>query len=726
MQKTFALFFILSFFASIGVALPVDEIKAECGGRARLVWCQDAGDGSDAGAAGNNLRLVGFDTDDGRGERRILAKISNYTKPLLTPDGNKIIFSNRLEDKIYIVGFDGSGLKTLANGLALAVWRDALTGKDWVYAGTVINQPDSVIVNVRRFRLDKLETNEPVWSKTPVNPDNFQLSADGKQASGSFPWPSCGVAVLPDRGWTKYGDGCWPSLSPDNEGLFWIFDGAHRNLTFFRTKTGERWVVNINNVPGIDAFEVYHPRWSNHPLYMVMTGPYKMGGGDNRIRAGGREIEIYLGKFSADFRKIERWIKVTHNEYADFFPDLWLANRPLVGSAGADTKPEIKAADGVWPICFEKLVFFWQNRSRANSFVDPVDGRLILCRAEARGLARYGRNFEMKLAGGAFIADGGAGELLEKCVASGQLGIEVLITPEKPVAGAGLESTPSAIAAAPSSGGDLKDKDLRSPPGRDAQSGSAEALRPIIGYAGAGGKWNFLLGQKNARLIFQLRSARGGPDYLLDLGAIALDKPGHVIVSVSSAGVGAYLNGEKVFSADSVYGGNWRSGAVVFGNDYLPDYGVQAWGTGVGWRGSIENVAIYARWIGPEEAREKYKASVAGMAGRKNPPGLSVKATLISEPGVPAPASIAPYRRALLAGHYRIDEIIEGTCAVKDILAARWAILDGKVLKSRPDTGKGAPALRLELFSDHPELESERLIMDNDRYDLPLYFDTSD
>ncbi len=244
------------------------EVRTLAQGSARLVWCQDAGEGGDVAARGTGLRLMGFDTDDGRGERRILDALSNYAKPMLTPDGTKIIFSNRKEQAIYVVGFDGSGLARLAPGIALAVWRDAAAGTDWVYAGTAVDPPDAVfnstIINARRFRLDTPQVSEPVWSRTALNLDNFQLSADGRHAGGQFPWPTCGLAALPDRGWEKIGDGCWPSLSPDNERLLWYFDGAHRNLNFLRTQTGERWVVNINHAPGIGGYEVYHPRWSNH------------------------------------------------------------------------------------------------------------------------------------------------------------------------------------------------------------------------------------------------------------------------------------------------------------------------------------------------------------------------------------------------------------------------------------------------------------------------------
>jgi len=744
MKVIFILFLISAFSAFTGFALPIwDEIRAECGS-ARMVWCQDAGEGSDAGAQGNALRLMGFDTDDGRGERGILTNLSNYAKPMLTPDGNRIIFSNRQEQKIYAVGFAGSNLKALAPGFALAVWRDSLTGTDWVYAGTITNQADSVILNIRRLRLDKPELSEPVWSRTPLNLDNFQLSADGRYASGLFPWPACGVAMLPDREWKKYGDGCWPSLSPDNNLLLWIFDGAHRNLTFFRTKTDERWIVNINNAPGLDGFEVYHPRWSNHQLFMVMTGPYKLGEGNNRIRGGGKEVEIYLGKFTPDFRKIERWIQVTHNQSADFFPDLWiaegkaglLASAKLPGEAGpvrpsddlksgATTPPawqagclsssewvralpagkglqeKEKASFSAWPVSYEGLVFFWQNRSKANTFTDPVSGLSHVCRAEARGRARYGRHFEMDPHGGAFIAAGGAGELINACTASGQLAVEAVILPD---------------------------------------TNSAGQLFPIIGYTAESGSCNFLLGQQGRELVFRLRAAKGGADYVIPLGALPVNEPSHVIISCSSSSVAYYRNGEQVFSKDSVSGGNWTSasssrpelgakaaepqdGKIVFGNEWQKEYAVNIENDKTGWGGLLENVALYSRWIGPEEVREKYKASIEKIIGRKQLPVLSVKAKLVSMPAIPSPESIAPYRRALAVGHYRIEQVVEGTCSNQEVMVAQWVILDGqRFFPAQCRQGK-TYQLRLEPFSDHPELEGERLIMDSDRFDLPMYYD---
>jgi hypothetical protein len=56
----------------------------------KVVWVQ--GDGTDPYAAGDNLVLMGFSTEDGQGERTILAKRQSYVKPLLTPRGDRILF----------------------------------------------------------------------------------------------------------------------------------------------------------------------------------------------------------------------------------------------------------------------------------------------------------------------------------------------------------------------------------------------------------------------------------------------------------------------------------------------------------------------------------------------------------------------------------------------------------------------------------------------------------
>ena len=59
-----------------------------------MVWVTDARN-KDSFAERNQLQLVGYDSRDGKGERIICAERANYYRPLITPDGERIVFSNR-------------------------------------------------------------------------------------------------------------------------------------------------------------------------------------------------------------------------------------------------------------------------------------------------------------------------------------------------------------------------------------------------------------------------------------------------------------------------------------------------------------------------------------------------------------------------------------------------------------------------------------------------------
>lgn len=292
----------------------------------RIVWVQDMGEGRDVFAQGGNLRLMGLDTGDGKGERVILGTAGNYAKPLITSRGDRVVYTDRLRNKIYIVNWNGTDLRELLDGFGLALWQDPRNGREWIYYGTMEGKDGNEhCPAVYRTPIDNPGKGELIWNKTRVSVNSFQLSADGRMAGGQLPWPEGGVAHLPNLSMKHYAKGCWTSLtSLGNKNIFWIFDGAHRNLTLFNLENEKKWQINISRAPGISGNEVYHPRWSNHPRIMAMTGPYKVGLGANRIAGGGRDVEIYIGRFNADLTKIESWWQVTKNDRADFFPDVWV------------------------------------------------------------------------------------------------------------------------------------------------------------------------------------------------------------------------------------------------------------------------------------------------------------------------------------------------------------------------------------------------------------------
>ena len=305
--------------AASGAAADVREVT---GAPARFVWVQ--GDGTDPETEGDQLILVGFDTEDGRGERVIVGERRSIVKPRLTSRADRIVFSSRIlpgPPEIFVVNWDGTGLRKLADGFAMSLWRNPADGSDWVYAGTDNTQYD--FAKVTRFPIDAPDRRELVWDNTLVSMEGFAVTPDGRQAGGMWPWPAAGIADLASGKWKKFGEGCWTSLTYARGPLFWYFDGAHRNVTMVDPDAGTRWMVNLNGAPGFEGAEVSHPRWTNHPRFLVMTGPYNQGG-DNQVRSGGRQVEVYLGRFSEDFSRVEQWVRVTKNSGGDSHPDAWI------------------------------------------------------------------------------------------------------------------------------------------------------------------------------------------------------------------------------------------------------------------------------------------------------------------------------------------------------------------------------------------------------------------
>ena len=315
------------------------------GAHTRVVWVQH--DGADPFAAGDQLVLMGLDTNDGRGERVILDEPSSYVKPLLTPRGDRIVYSTQPllgDPAVHIVNFDGTGLRQLEPGFALDVWEDPADGTEWVYIGT--EHRGYNFATVTRVRLDDPSQRETVWHQALVSFDTFQVSPDGRLAGGLYPWPAAGVADLATGTWRQFGDGCWTALQDVGTPLFWFFDGAHRNLLIVDVARDERrWTVPINTAPGFDNPEVYHPRWTDHPRFMTMSGPYDQGGA-NQVRSGGAQSEIWMGRFSADFTAIEAWARVTANAGGDSYPDVWIdrSASPHLQRASGRVGPAASAA----------------------------------------------------------------------------------------------------------------------------------------------------------------------------------------------------------------------------------------------------------------------------------------------------------------------------------------------------------------------------------------------
>ena len=127
---------------------------------------------------------------------------------------------------------------------------------------------------------------------------------------------------------------------------------------------------------------VYHPRWSNHPRFLAVTGPYRVGGGGNRIRGGGQGVEIYLGRFSPDHRRVEAWVQITANDSADFYPDVWIDPAADV-PASAPSEPggsarRLEASPPATPIVVEARVIATVQLPTPSDIAPYRQGLLVL------------------------------------------------------------------------------------------------------------------------------------------------------------------------------------------------------------------------------------------------------------------------------------------------------------------------------------------------------------
>lgn len=668
------------------------EVRALTGAHTRVVWVQDAGDKSDPLAERDTLHLMGFDSDDGKGEHPILPAIGSYAKPLITPTGEQVVFGSVVDKKIYVVNWDGSGLKAVVENASFEdVWRDPANGTQWIYARVKEMRADKEIPVIRRFRMDSPSVSEIVWDKAPVGA--FRVSGDGKAACGSI--DGNGLLTLPNGQYRKFYGGCWPSIAPDDSHLVWVFRGHHKGVHIYTTDPKDprkqySQKAEFDNAPGVPTrYEMYHPRWSNHVRFMTITGGYwyKEWKWKDEVKLSNEAaegVEIYLGRFTEALDGIEGWVQISHNKRGDFMGDAWIdpksdGARKLVAKVNMVRPTTGPVLGATWPGNTDGIAFIWDDAIKTNQIIDAQTKAVRMCMVEARDLARFGRYQVMDVTSGSIVADGSSADLLAACRKSGQLGIDVILTPAEPT-----------------------------------QMGEAN----IISFSSGAASQNFTMFQRGSDLWLRLRTSQTDENGTeVKLGPIEVDKPAHVIVSYTSGKLLATINGRACLSWGGVKGNfsNWTPQHLLFGDE---------WDRGHNWAGTIEAIALYSRTLGEAETSQRVKMAQARLKDRAPAERVIVEAKLLDLSTAPAPEAIAPYRRCLSTSMYEVQSVVEGKYEQKKVLVAHWCIMDAKVLVSFQKKQKGQTyRLTLEKFADHPELESERMVTGVEELDLPMYYD---
>ena len=677
--------FLFLFLFSFGCNNPEisvgDPLEQFTGVHTRVVWIQEQGSGADTFAFGQNFKLMGYDSRDGKKERSLLTKTGNFYKPILTPDGKKVVVSSRKRHEIYLVDFEKKKKKSLGKGVAVDVWQDPATGKTWAYA-LAGDGPENKYFTTHpliRFPLDKPNKRELVWDKTHLSWSNFDLSRDGKFAGGLFPWPHAGILSFEKNSWKRYGKGCWTALSPDNSGILWIFDGLHRNLNFVNPFTEQFWTTSINNAPGIEGFEVYHPRWSNHISYLSMTGPYVEGEGGNKIGGGGQKVEIYVGRFSPDLKSVEEWLQVSDNDRADFYPDVWLANGRWANFSSTQVEmiPDANSnQDTDWPQNSKQLVFLWKDVLAENKAGDDSLLGFSQFRVSARQFAHFNRFLEMDLNRSGFAASWSEKKAVDVIREKGGFGLEFLYTPS---------ATTS------------------------QDSGAVIRLQ-------SGGNNNLRLSQKGQNVNLELFAGDKPIGRIQLADVLQPQRPEHLFISLQGKEVKLYVNGRlaKSISLSGKPLPSWRDVRLIFG---------QLKGAGSGLDGALSHVALYAGSIKEADITRSAQRVTGSLEERQKVESIRFKGEFTEGSTVPSPDALGAYRRALVVNRYLVTAVEQGAYPEKEILVAQWAVLDRTVLPETKDFKVGRiTELKVEKFDQHPELEGERLMMDMFDPDLELYY----
>jgi hypothetical protein len=405
-----------------------DRLREFAGGAVRLAWVR-LEDDQDIYAHGPTGTLWGLDSEDGTGERRLLAEPGSYARPLINADGSQVVFTDAVTRSVRAVNWDGTGLRTLCDGYAGDIWRDPDTGVDWVYLRENWKETESAVV---RVRLDDPETRETVWDSTAVGHQFgvwLQISGDGRLMAETLPWPVCALADLESGDYQPMGSGCWPGVAPDASGRSFHFLGTHKTISFRDEPGGKAREIRLDTVPKWPGRKVYHPRWSNHPRFFTATAPQSMP-----------ETELYLGRFDETFSKVEAWFRVTYNDAADFWGAavLRMPDSGGVKKGAAEAGNRLRAPS---PDSGPRPLLNWENAQGKNEIMDETGRRLGGAVADLRGAARWNRWHGADLRGGElWLATPAVSKALERCRAEAACTVSVTLRADD-LAGSGTVLT---------------------------------------------------------------------------------------------------------------------------------------------------------------------------------------------------------------------------------------------------------------------------------------------
>lgn len=190
------------------------------------MWVEQLSGEPDAHAGGNEYRPL-MARELPAAARIVRPGPGNFTRPLLSADGNTIYYTDRhaapspeagtaYAPEMFAVPFTGGEPRKLGTGMAVTVWKSP-EGREYIYALTSLQssrRPGLTGELLVRFHPETPDEREIMWSESALGADNFQLSRDGTRAAGLFPWPQAGLADMAARQFRRDRTGKLPLSCP--------------------------------------------------------------------------------------------------------------------------------------------------------------------------------------------------------------------------------------------------------------------------------------------------------------------------------------------------------------------------------------------------------------------------------------------------------------------------------------------------------------------------------
>jgi len=498
---------------------------------------------------------------------------------------------------------------------------------------------------------------------------------------------------------SKIYGGCMPYFARDGVWGFYM-GGSGGPINRVRLATGKVSPIIKHNDPSMPAERrhMYYPMLSANQRLLAFGAAEKK----TWERAPGSDYDIFVAQCKPNtLELVGKPARYSFSKSLDRYPDVFLDPNEEIAILPTERSDDTEAqpAGPPWPTKRDGLVFLWENSDKPNLTTDPATGKQRSYIPRLVGRVWFDHNHALHMVGkGAVVAEEAGPKVVAACKKTNAFSVEATL-----------------LAGTTQQG-----------------SGSGAKMRPArivtLGPMQGDGEPNAALGQRGQRLLFKLKAGepkdepagknRKDRGWLNLNCTVKVDEPIHVVVTYEPGKLAAYVNGEETLTTDAVQGdlSGWAPGELLLG-------GLKS--TEEAWSGNLEGIALYDRALSAKEAGANCRNYRAILEARKTVAKFTFRGKLLARAKLPSQEELGTYRSALVVYEYETEKR-DGLPPPVPFRVAHWGVLDKEYLGLDKRKKGEIHVLKVEFFSDNPQLESALLCLEplDEAPDIPLYFET--